>query len=275
VVKDTKIFLILIAPILLVSLIPNSDATINLENMSLLSDDGNLVIDFGKNIIEQKTSKIKSIPTLEFGIVQTVSQHYFLDFSDNLSVKVYGNSIVVKSFDQQIFIYAQNIGSNNYLINAYTVDNGFKKQSFRGTLEPISGPKTLESEIIGTLPEMKILVKHTERAHWQHLYFITARVFDAELNKFNEFDQNWGYIPGINILVEIFNEDDELLTSLSGQTGNTGYFEAEYYIVENLIPRGDYLVNVTADNGLVQLTKSLPLFILGERAPSGGNSTVP
>ncbi len=270
-VKDTKIFIIPIILILLIPLMPNSDAKINLEGMSLLSEDGSLVIDFGENTLEQRLTKIKTIPTLEFGIVQTVSQHYFLDFSDNLSVKVYGNSIVIKSFDQQIFIYAQNIGSNNYLINAYTIDNGFKKQSFRGTLEPISGPETLESEIIGTLPEMKILVKQTDRVYWKHLYFITARVFDAELNKFNEFDQNWGYIPGVNILVEIFNEDNELITSLAGQTGNTGYYDAEYYIINNLIPRGDYSVNVTADNGQVQLTKTFPLYILGEE-PDRGNS---
>ena len=264
-VKDTKIFIIPIILILLIPLMPNSDAKINLEGMSLLSEDGSLVIDFGENTLEQRLSKIKTIPTLEFGIVQTVSQHYFLDFSDNLSVKVYGNSIVVKSFDQQIFIYAQNIGSNNYLINAYTIDNGFKKQSFRGTLEPISGPETLESEIIGTLPEMNLLVKHTERLYWKESYFISARVFDAELNRFNEFDQNWGYITGIDILVEIFNGDDELLTSLSGQTGNTGYYEAEYYVIDNLNPRGAYTVNVTADNGQVELTKTFPLHILGQR----------
>ena len=253
---------------------PNSDAKINLEGMSLLSVDGSLVIDFGENTLEQRLSKIKTIPTLEFGIVQTVSQHYFLDFSDNLSVKVYGNSIVVKSFDQQIFIYAQNIGSNNYLINAYTIDNGFKKQSFRGTLEPISGPETLESEIIGTLPEMKILVKQTDRVYWKHLYSITVRVFDVELNKFNEFYSNWGFIPEVNILVEIFDEEDDLLTSMSGQTGETGYFEDQFYIIDNLIPRGDYSVNVTADNGQVRIVQTLPLFILGQEAPSG-NSTAP
>jgi len=71
--------------------------------------------------------------------------------------------------------------------------------------------------------------------------------------------------------VEIFNEDNELLTSLSGQTGNTGYYDAEYYIIGNLIPRGDYSVNVTADNGQVQLTKTLPLYILGEK-PDRGDS---
>jgi len=253
VVKDTKIFIIPIILILLIPLMPNSDAKINLEGMSLLSEDGSLVIDFGENTLEQRLTKIKTIPTLEFGIVQTVSQHYFLDFSDNLSVKVYGNSIVVKSFDQQIFIYAQNIGSNNYLINAYTIDNGFKKQSFRGTLEPISG-----------------LVKHTERLYWKESYFISARVFDAELNRFNEFDQNWGYITGIDILVEIFNGQDELLTSLSGQTGKTGYYEAQSFVPDKLNPRGVYTVNVTADNGQVELIKTLPLHILGQR--SSGSS---
>lgn len=75
-----------------------------------------------------------------------------------------------------------------------------------------------------------------------------------------------GIIPGIDILVEIFNQDDELLTSMSGQTGNTGYFEDQFYIVKNLIPRAEYIVNVTADNGQVKLTKTLPMFIMGQRS---------
>ncbi len=97
---DTKIFIIPIMLVLMVSLIPNSDATINLENMSFLSDDGNVVIDFGKNIIEQKTSKIKITPTLDLGIVQTTNHDFLLDFSDDVFVKVYGNSFVIKSLEE-------------------------------------------------------------------------------------------------------------------------------------------------------------------------------
>jgi len=268
-----KIFIIPIILVLLVPLIPNSDATINLENMSFLSDDGNVVIDFGKNIIEQKTSKIKITPTLDLGIVQTTNHDFLLDFSDDVFVKVYGNSFVIKSLEEpSLFIYARNVGDNNYVVKVYTVDNGFQKQTFTGTLEPTPENlnEFLEPEPSETLPEMNLLVKHTERLYWKESYLITVRVFDAELNRFNEFDQNWGYITGIDILVEIFNGQDELLTSLSGQTGKTGYYEAQSFVPDKLNPRGVYTVNVTADNGQVELIKTLPLHILGQR--SSGSS---
>jgi len=253
--------------VLLVPLIQNSDATINLENMSFLSDDGNVVIDFGKNIIEQKTSKIKITPTLDLGIVQTTNHDFLLDFSDDVFVKVYGNSFVIKSLEEpSLFIYARNVGDNDYVVNVYTVDNGFQKQTFTGTLEQRNSNELLESETNETLPEMNLLVKHTERLYWKESYLITVRVFDAELNRSNVFDQKWGYITGIDILVEIFNGDDELLQSLSGQTGNTGYYEAQSFIIDKLNPRGVYTVNVTADNGQVELTKTLPLHILGQRS---------
>lgn len=249
--------------------------------MSILSHDGNLIIDFGKNVIKQTRSQIKTTPTLDFGIVRTLDHDYFLDFSDNISINVYGNSFVIKSFaEPPLFIYARYAGGNDYVLNVYTIDNGFKKQTFTATLESIyvleqkKSTESLEPKTIEELPEMKLLVKQTDRVYWQYSYFITVRVFDAELNQFNNFDQNWGYLPAIDILVEIFKPDNELLTSMSGKTGNTGYFEGQYYIVENLIHRGDYTVNVTADNGQVQLTKTLPMFVMGQ-AHRQGNSTAP
>ncbi len=254
--------------VLLVSLIPNSDATINLENMSFLSDDGNIVIDFGTNIIEQKTSKTKITPTLDLGIVQTTNHDFLFDFTDDVFVKVYGNSFVIKSLEEPpLFIYARNVGDNDYVVKVYTVDNGFQKQTFTGTLEPTQKNlnELLEPETSETLPEMNLLVKHTDRLFWRDSYLITVRVFDAELNRSNEFDQNWGFIPGIDILVEIFNGQDELLQTISGQTGNTGFFESQSFVPDRLNPRGVYTVNVTADNGQVELTKTLPLHILGQR----------
>ncbi len=269
--KETKILLISTAFILLVALIPNSYAELNLEDTSLLSNDGTLVIDFGKNVIKQQSSQIKTLPTLDFGIVRTINHDYFLDFSDDISVNVYGNSFVIKSFEAPpLLIYARNIGGSDYVLNVYTVDNGCKKQTFAATLESVfeleqeESSKSLGSKAIEELPEMKVLVKHTDRVYWQYSYFITVRVFDAELNQFNNFDQNWGYVSGTNILVEIFNEDDELLTSMSGKTGNTGFFESKYYVAAHLAPRGTYTVNVTADNGQDKVTKTLSMFVLGQ-----------
>jgi len=266
-VKSTIIFA-LIPLILLIGIIPNSNATINLENMSFLSDDGNIIIDFGKNIIEQKTSKTKVTPTLDLGIVQTTNHDFLLDFSDDVFVKVYGNSFVIKSFEEpSLFIYARNVGDNDYVVKVYTVDNGFQKQTFTGTLEPTPENlnELLESKTSETLPEMNLLVKHTERLYWKEAYLITVRVFDAELNRSNEFDQKWGYLTGIDVLLEIFNSQDELLQTLSGQTGITGYYEAQSFVPDNSNPRGVYTVNVTAYNGQVELTKTLPLHILGQR----------
>lgn len=189
--------LIPIAIIFLVTQIPNSEGKLNLEDTSFISNDGNVAIDFGKNVKLQ--SSASASPTINFVIVQTDNQNFFFDFSDNVSVKVYGDSFVIKALEKNpLLIYAHNTGGNDYSVNMYTVENGFKKHSFTGTLEPISSleslklDKPVEPKIIETLPEMKLLVKHTDRVFWTQSYSITARIFDAELNSLNEFDQNWG-----------------------------------------------------------------------------------
>jgi len=212
----------------------------------------------------------ESSPILESGIISTKNNDYIISNDFDIRQFFYGKILRISgtTIDGNFYyVYHKIIDDEIFLKGKIFLDGKFVPLEFNKEPEQV----TKESSMPLEQPEMKILVKQTERVYWKQNFDITIRVFNAELNRLNDFDQNWGYIPGIDILVEIFNEDDELLTSLSGQTGNTGYYDAEYYIVENLISRGDYIVNVTADNGQVQLTKTLPLYIFGER-PDGGSS---
>ena len=271
-ILSSKMLIIPIFIVLLIPLIPNSDAEVNLENKSFLSNDGNLAIDFGKNIIQQKKSSTKIIPTLDIGIIQTPTRDYLLDFTDDVSVKVYGDSFVVKSLKEpSILIYARNTGGSNYDVNVYTVDNGLIQHSFTGKLEQISEIEQSDPDILQpNLPEMKILTKQTDRTYWKYSYLLSARVYDAELNKINDFNQNWGYIPGIDMTVEIFNQNNELLKRINGKTDNAGFFEVDYFIEKHLAPKGTYTVKITADNGQTQTSKTLPMIVMGDKSSSGG-----
>ena len=60
-----KKLLVFLLSLVFIPLIPFSDATLDLENKILLSDEGTFVLEFGGNTVRQSFSEIKSTPNLE------------------------------------------------------------------------------------------------------------------------------------------------------------------------------------------------------------------
>ena len=115
-----KKLLVILLSIIFIPLIPFSDATLDLENKILLSDEGAFVIEFGENTVRQSFSEIKSTPNLEFGIIQLFNQEILFDAVDDVNVRILGKSIVIKSFDPTVVIYAHGhsvlFGSNGFAL---------------------------------------------------------------------------------------------------------------------------------------------------------------
>jgi len=232
--------------IMLVPLIPFSDAIVDLSNKQLLSENGAIVLEFGEKT-EVGFIKTKTTPNFEFGIIQLVDQTILLDASDPVSVRVLGDSIAVKSFDPVVIIYARNTGSNNYSVNVYTIDGGFKKQTFTATLESITSElQTEQTEEINE--DIVIAVSNIIRTEVKDTYTLTIRVYDQTINPRADIQKQEGYLEGIEVNIEILDPLGNVFKKISGETDNKGYFIFKHKIIENIDKLGKYTFTITANN---------------------------
>jgi len=238
----------------LISLIQYADATLDLQNKILVSDDDNFIIEFGENTIRTTNFKTTTSLNLEFGIIQLSDQDILLDgFFDDVSVTVLGKSIVIKSLDVPMIIYARNVGDNNYSINHYTIENdGFKKQTFTAILESITAETIPTKEKIETptivepkeKPDLEVMVFQDDTTYWMENYDITLKVFDKKINPTPQFDRRLGGVEGADISVTMTHETSLEVRNFGGKTDSTGFWKGSEYIIENISRPGKYLVTV-------------------------------
>jgi len=242
---------------------------LNLENKILVSDDENLIIEFGKNTVRSLLTETITSPNLEFGIIRLVDQEIFLDVSDNVSVSILGNSIAIKSLDVPVIIYARNVGDNNYSINLYTIDDGFKKQTFTATLETktLATIKTVE-EIV-TEPLMNVLVRHSERVYSGDTFRFSVKIFDVNVYDGNDWAVWDGMLGEVNISAKILGLEDQTLGEFNGITSN-GYFEDSMKVPQNIWREGWYTLLLTAEHQNDIQQKELKFYNFGGRVPDGG-----
>jgi len=201
---------------MLIPIIPFSEAALDLSNKQLISDDGSIILEFGENTETASLLKSKITPNLEFGIIRVPDQEFFLDSSDPVSVRIMGSSIVVKSFEPTVLLYAQNTGSG-YSISVYTLDGGFKKQTYTASLESI----TIETSTIVESEEkldLELMVFQDERTYWRENYDVTLKLFDKKINPNPTFDRSLGAVEGADISVTMTHEITLEVRSFGGQT---------------------------------------------------------
>ncbi len=87
-----------------------------------------------------------------------------------------------------------------------------------------------------------ILQPHT--TYWRDTYNINIKVFEADQNSQNDYWYREYLVPDVPISVQINHEDGTHLTTIQGITDQNGHFEGQYYITENIVKGGKYLVEV-------------------------------
>jgi len=65
--------------------------------------------------------------------------------------------------------------------------------------------------------------------------------------------------------VEIFNPENELLTSFEGKTDQTGNFETGFFIFNKTL-KGTYTVKISVGPENNQTTETLSMVVLGDRS---------
>jgi len=231
--------------IMLIPIIPFSEAALDLGNKQLISDDGSIILEFGENTETVSFLKSKITPNLEFGIIRVSDQEFLLDSDDPVSVRILGSSLVVKSFEPTVLLYARNTG-DGYSISVYTLDGGFKKQTFTASLESITVIET--EQIEETKRDVVLAVSNPLTTQTEYVYTLTVRVYDPIINPAADIQKQEGYLEGIEVNIEILDPNGDIFKTVTGETDNKGYFTFEHKIAYNVDRLGKYSITITAGN---------------------------
>lgn len=218
-------------------------------------------------VFSQEIDLVSSSKVLKSGTISTESKDYTISNDLNIRQFFYGKILRMSgtTIDGNFYyVYHRIIDDEISLRGKIFLDGKFVPLEFNKISEQV----TEESSTSAEQPEMKILVQQSERIYWEKNYGITIRVFDVELNKFDDFNQNWGYLSDIDVLVEITNPENEPLTSFKGKTDSNGTFEASFLVFHKTM-KGEYAVKISVGSENNQATKTLSMFILGDSSDSG------
>jgi len=264
VIKNTKIFLILIATILLVPLITNSNAeTVNLQNTEVIGEEeslgGLLFLEFG---YYDFTPHGKLVPTINDGFIELFGDSVDLK---NAKIKQMGSSFVVTEYtpDYKLKIYAINQGNENYLFKTYfAIDNKVFKRTFHSVADVIESPQ------ITKMPEPELLITGNYRSQipLKDTIQFDVRLFDGKLNPLQEHNANFGYIPDTNVILTITDRDNEVKWQEITTTNEYGYFEFIILIGNDFRLMGEYNAQLVVEYRGSTLERNVQLFILEQGA---------
>ena len=223
--------------------------TADLENKNIIAEskDGEIVLslEFGDSLISRFD---KIVPTLQSGL---------LAFGDSIveiqdaKTKIMGNSFVVHS--ENILIYAKGLGNESYLINSYLL-GGSQLDPIKLETVPIEdATPRLDDNLIPL--ELIVLVQQDIRTLWNDTYDIEIKVFDKAVNPNPQFYQSLGAVDQAEVNVTLKGVDGMEIAQFSGKTNSRGYWDGDYFVNQNLVSGGEYLVEVNvaymgADNFL-------------------------
>jgi len=223
----------------LLVIVPHSVfGTADLENKNIIaeSEDGEIVLslEFGESIVSRFD---RIIPTLQSGLL--VLGDSIVEIQD-AKTKIMGNSFVVHS--ENMLIYAKGLGDGNYLINSYLLGGN--------QLDPIKLVTVPIEDVIPRVEgnpvplELIVLVQQDIRTFWNDNYDIEIKVFNKAVNPNPQFYQSLGAVEQAEVNLTLKDIDGMEITHLSGQTNSRGYWDGDYFVNQNLVSGGEYLVQV-------------------------------
>ena len=111
---------------------------------------------------------------------------------------------------------------------------------------------------------IKAVILQPHSTYWRDTYNINIKVFEADQNPRDDYWYREYLVPDVPIVVDITHEDGNHLTTIQGKTDQSGHFEGQHYIIENLVQAGKYFVHVVVGDEKSGDVKDLTTFVVGE-----------
>ena len=247
----------------LLVLVPTSAFGVaDLENKNIIAESGDgeivLSLEFGESLISRFD---RIIPTLQSGLL--VVGDSIMEIED-ARTKIMGNSFVIHS--ENILIYAKGLGNEQYLINSYLLGSS-QLDAIRLETVP-SEDITLVLEDNLTPIELIVLVQQDIKTFWNDTYDIEIKVFDKAINPNPQFYQSLGAVDQAEIKIILKDSQGIELTQFSGQTNAKGFWDGDFFVLQNLVSGGEYFVQVDVTYLESNNSQSLETFIISDSRDS-------
>ncbi len=216
-------------------------AIADIENKTIVADSESsdiiLTLEFGEN---QYTKSQRMIPVLQSGSLAIGDS--IMEITDSRT-KIMGNSFVIHS--ENILIYAKGLENGDFLINSYLIGGTQFEPIKLSSISQEEASEEINDKPIS--PEMIVLIRQDVRTFWNDVYDLEIKVFDKMINPKPQFYQSLGAIDQADINIILKNKIGEELTQFSGKTDSRGYWDGNYFVQQNLVPGGTYIVEVNVN----------------------------
>ena len=219
-----------------------------------------------ENLAFAEVDPLSDIEFLQTGTLDTSENQFHI--SNEITIREFFNGQIVRVSGQTIEGFA-------YITYSKIVDDKINTHGMifiNGQFVNLLFEEKQIQEItdIKKKDDVVILVKYTQRVYSENFAKLDIKIFDKEQNKLNNFNQNYGHMPNIDIEIIVMDEDNQEFYSSSGITNSKGYYETKFWLPDNS-KRETLTVTINAENENSESSKILQIFNLG-RIPSHDNS---
>ncbi len=252
----------------------------SLQNTSLKGQSAVMTLDFefGQDEIKVMRTKIITNPTLE-----SLTMTFYgdvIDLSDS-RLKVYDNGKLfsVANVELGIIMYAKYQEElDNYTINVYLATNDGLKKWVVTTAFELPDDKVVETEPEEEksqyVPDLMMTSSHDFITYWKETFNIDVQAFDGRINSNPTSSSFEGRIDGVDVKV-LLSLDNVPFATLSGVTANSGEWNGEYFIKENISAPGEYAVDVIVSYLGETVSKSSTMFVIAATTGGGTSNHAP
>ena len=231
-----------------------------------------ILLSFGIPISETVTAQIVSINDIDYiqtGGIFTDEKEFTIsneintrEFSDGSIIRITGYTVegypyitYSKINNQQITTHGKIFINDKFIPLIFDQQKTSQMQKIEKREKP--------NDIV-------VLMQYTERLYSGQTAKIDVKIFDSNQNKLNDFNQNYGYIPNINIKITVLDKNGKIFSSSDGTTNERGFYNTEFFIPKNL-QSGVFTVIINVENDNSKSSKTIQIFNLGE-VPDHGNT---
>lgn len=237
----------------------------DIENQIIVAEskDGEIILslEFGENLFSRFE---KIIPNFQSGSM--VIGDSVIEITE-ARAKFMGNSFVVHSED--VLIYARGVENEKFQINSYLLGGNQLESIELTSVEKLE--ENLEEMNKSSDVETIVLVQQDIRTFWNENYDIEIKVFDKSINPHPQFYQSLGAIDQANVKVILKDLEGSKLTELTGKTNSKGFWEDDYFILQNIVTGGTYVVEVNVNYQDLDNFQKFETFIIADTRASDSN----
>lgn len=248
--------------------IPNVDAT---PYGKKILDSDSLFIQFGD---DKKEFGNKVNPILER--LEVKSNGSMISIHDP-EFRIMGNSFTIKSITDEygVIIFGINHNSSFNLRTILFVEDKIIKFNDHAELSNST------SQYASTIPEttqkpnnLHILIQSPKSVFNSQDFDFDIKSFDKSKYSGNDFQNFFGKIDNVEIIVVVKNPQGDTIETLNGIT-TYGVFRGKIHVPENLWPAGWYSIDISAHSDLGDVQKTISFYVMGQTPPKGNTCTTP